>query len=97
MSLTDEMVGPGFAWGRYGCAIAAAERAGPAICAGDPEAVREVYRQCGGPVSMVALSIVANPEPAADVVQQTFVKAWRVARTSDTNREPNNRLACKAR
>lgn len=54
---------------------------------GDPDAVREVYRAYSGPVFTVARSIVRDRELAADVVQQTFVKAWRAARTFDGQRE----------
>jgi RNA polymerase sigma-70 factor (ECF subfamily) len=55
--------------------------------AGDPDAVREVVRRYGGAVTTVARSIVHDPELAADVVQQTFVKAWRAARTFEGDRE----------
>ncbi len=54
---------------------------------GDPEAVREVYREHAGAVHTVARSIVRDRELAADVVQQTFVKAWRAARTFEGNRQ----------
>ena len=47
--------------------------------AGDPDATREIYREYAGAVYTVARSIVHNPELAADVVQQTFMKAWRAA------------------
>jgi RNA polymerase sigma-70 factor (ECF subfamily) len=49
--------------------------------AGDADAVREIYRTFGGPVMTVARSIVRDPELAAEVVQQTFTKAWRAADT----------------
>ncbi|NNE10726.1 MAG: sigma-70 family RNA polymerase sigma factor [Ilumatobacter sp.] len=55
--------------------------------AGEPEAVREVYREHAGAVHTVALSIVRNRDLAADVVQQTFVKAWRAARNFEGNRQ----------
>jgi RNA polymerase sigma-70 factor, ECF subfamily len=55
--------------------------------AGDPDAVREVYREHAGAVYTVARSIVRDRELAADVVQQTFVKAWRAARTFEGNRQ----------
>jgi RNA polymerase sigma-70 factor (ECF subfamily) len=54
---------------------------------GDPDAVREVYRRYAGAVNTVARSIVRDRELAADVVQQTFVKAWRAAATFDGDRE----------
>jgi RNA polymerase sigma-70 factor (ECF subfamily) len=55
--------------------------------AGDPDAVRVVYRDHAGAVYTVARSIVRDRELAADVVQQTFVKAWRAARSFEGNRE----------
>jgi RNA polymerase sigma-70 factor (ECF subfamily) len=55
--------------------------------AGDPDAVRAIYREHSGAVHTVARSIVRDRELAADVVQQTFVKAWRAARTFEGNRE----------
>jgi RNA polymerase sigma-70 factor (ECF subfamily) len=54
---------------------------------GDPDAIREVYREHAGAVHTVARSIVHDRELAADVVQQTFVKAWRAAAAFDGNRE----------
>lgn len=47
--------------------------------AGDPDAIRELYGEFGGAVTTVARSIVRDSELAADVVQQTFIKAWRSA------------------
>jgi RNA polymerase sigma-70 factor (ECF subfamily) len=55
--------------------------------AGDPEAVRDVYQRYGGAVTTVARSIVGDPELAAEVVQQTFTKAWRAASSFDRNRD----------
>ncbi|MDJ0771062.1 MAG: RNA polymerase sigma factor [Ilumatobacter sp.] len=55
--------------------------------AGEPDAVRTVYREHAGAVTTVARSIVHDPELAADVVQQTFVKAWRAARRFEGGRE----------
>lgn len=55
--------------------------------AGDPEAVRAIYREHAGAVHTVARSIVHDRDLAADVVQQTFVKAWRAARTFEGSRE----------
>jgi RNA polymerase sigma-70 factor, ECF subfamily len=54
---------------------------------GDPDAVRAVYRRHAGAVHTVARSIVGDPEVAADVVQQTFLKAWRSASSFDQTRE----------
>jgi RNA polymerase sigma-70 factor (ECF subfamily) len=55
--------------------------------AGEPDAIRALYREYGGAVHTVAISIVHDRELAADVVQQTFVKAWRGAATFDSGRE----------
>lgn len=59
----------------------------PRFRAGDPDAVREVYRRHAGAVHTVARSIVRDRELAADVVQQTFVKAWRAAATFQGDRD----------
>lgn len=55
--------------------------------AGDPDAVREVYRRHGGAVMTVARSIVRDEQLAAEVVQTTFLKAWRAAARFDADRE----------
>jgi RNA polymerase sigma-70 factor (ECF subfamily) len=56
--------------------------------AGDPDAVREVYRRYSGAVQTVARATIgADDELCADVVQQTFVKAWRAAANFDPDRE----------
>lgn len=55
--------------------------------AGDPDAVRDVYRRHAGAVHTVARSMVGDPELAAEVVQQTFLKAWRAAASFDEGRE----------
>ncbi|MFV2039138.1 MAG: RNA polymerase sigma factor [Acidimicrobiales bacterium] len=54
---------------------------------GDPDAVRAVYQKYSGAVQTVARSIVGDPGLTADVVQQTFIKAWRAAATFDSNRD----------
>ena len=54
---------------------------------GDPDAVREVVRRYGGAVATVARSIVHDRELVAEVVQQTFTKAWRAAATFEGDRE----------
>jgi RNA polymerase sigma-70 factor (ECF subfamily) len=46
-----------------------------------------VYRRYAGAVHTVARSVVGrDDELCADVVQQTFTKAWRAARTFDADR-----------
>ena len=55
--------------------------------AGEPDAIRALYREYGGAVHTVAISIVRDRELAADVVQQTFVKAWRAAASFERGRE----------
>ena len=54
---------------------------------GDPDAVREIYQRYGRPVFGVALRALGNPVLAEEVVQQTFLQAWRAARTVDVQRE----------
>jgi RNA polymerase sigma-70 factor (ECF subfamily) len=55
--------------------------------AGDPDATREIYREYAGAVYTVARSIVRDPDLADDVVQQTFVKAWRAAHRFEGTRQ----------
>ena len=54
---------------------------------GDPAAVRAVYRRHVGAVLTVARSIVGDAELAEEVVQTTFLKAWRAAATFQGDRE----------
>ena len=53
---------------------------------GDEAAIRELYRRFGGPVFTVAKSLLADREQAAEAAQQTFVQAWRAARTFDASK-----------
>lgn len=55
--------------------------------AGDEAAVREVHQRYGGAVRTVARSMLSDPELVAEVVQQTFIKAWRGAADFDQDRE----------
>ncbi|MGH1489989.1 MAG: RNA polymerase sigma factor [Acidimicrobiales bacterium] len=55
--------------------------------AGDEAAVREVHQRYGGAVRTVARSMMSDPELIAEVVQQTFVKAWRGAASFEEDRE----------
>ncbi|MDW3219154.1 MAG: sigma-70 family RNA polymerase sigma factor [Acidimicrobiales bacterium] len=54
---------------------------------GDDDAVRAVFRHYGGPVQTVARSMTGDAELVAEIVQQTFVKAWRAAATFDDTRD----------
>jgi RNA polymerase sigma-70 factor (ECF subfamily) len=54
---------------------------------GDDETVRAVYARYGRAVHTVAYSIVHDASTAADVVQATFVKAWRAAGTFNPERD----------
>lgn len=55
--------------------------------AGDEAAVREVHQRYGGAVRTVARAMFSDPELVAEVVQQTFIKAWRSAASFDENRD----------
>ena len=56
--------------------------------AGDPDAIRAIYREYARPVATVARSIVGNDQSLIDdVVQQTFTKAWRAAARFDPDRD----------
>lgn len=55
--------------------------------AGDEAAVREIVRLYGGAVATVARSFVGSSQDlVAEVVQQTFVKAWKGASSLEANR-----------
>jgi RNA polymerase sigma-70 factor (ECF subfamily) len=54
---------------------------------GEADAVRAVYRRYGGAVHTVARSLVRDPDLATEVVQTTFLKAWRAAATFEGNRD----------
>lgn len=55
--------------------------------AGDNDAVREVIAEFGGPVRTVARSMMSEPELVSEVVQQTFIKAWKASSSFDPQRE----------
>ena len=55
--------------------------------AGDPDAIREVHAEYAGAVQAVARSIIGNDDLTNDVVQETFVKAWKAAASFDVDRE----------
>ncbi len=54
---------------------------------GGDDVVREVYQRYGRAVYTVALSIVRDRAQAADVVQGTFLNAWRASAGFDPERE----------
>ena len=54
---------------------------------GDEEVVRAVYQRYGRAVHTIALSVLHDPTEAADVVQATFLNAWRAAARFKPGRE----------
>lgn len=54
--------------------------------AGDESAVRAIVAEYRGPIQTIARSMIGSPELAAEVVQQTFVKAWKSAASFDEDR-----------
>jgi len=65
--------------------------------AGDPDAVRAIYRAYGGLVFAVAQRVLGNQALAEEASQQAFVQAWRAARTFDPSRDLGPWLATIAR
>lgn len=55
--------------------------------AGDDEAIRAVIAQYGGAVQTIARSMMSEPDLISEVVQQTFIKAWKAAGSFDPDRE----------
>jgi RNA polymerase sigma-70 factor (ECF subfamily) len=68
-----------------------------AFRAGDPDAVRAVYREFGTLVFAVAHRTLGSRELAEEATQQTFVKAWQAAASFDVSRELGPWLATIAR
>jgi RNA polymerase sigma factor (sigma-70 family) len=56
------------------------------FAAGDPEAVRTLYRSHGRLVFAIAFRVLGDAGQAEDATQQTFVQAWRAAATYDPDR-----------
>ena len=54
---------------------------------GDPDAVREVYRQHAGAVLGVTQRALSDRGLAEEAVQQTFLQAWRSAASVDPTRD----------
>lgn len=54
---------------------------------GDGDVVRAVYERYGRAVHTIAVSVLHDPTAAADVVQATFLNAWRAAGRFTPDRE----------
>lgn len=65
--------------------------------AGDPEAVRSLYDRYGRAVFAIAHRALSDRSLAEEVVQQTFLQAWRAADRYETDREPGPWLYAIAR
>jgi len=65
--------------------------------AGEPEAVRAVYRAFGGLVFAAAHRVLGDRFLAEEAAQQAFVQAWRAARSFDPSRDLGPWLATIAR
>jgi RNA polymerase sigma factor (sigma-70 family) len=57
------------------------------FCAGEPDAVRTVYRSYGPAVFAVAHRMLGDRSLAEEATQQTFVQAWKAAARFDAGRE----------
>ncbi len=55
--------------------------------AGDPEAIRDLYRELGGPLYGAVYRIVNDHGLAEEAVQQAFLKAWRACDRFDARRD----------
>jgi len=64
---------------------------------GDPQAVRELYREYGRLVYAVALRALGRTDLAEEATQQTFVRAWQAADRIDVDRDPAPWLATIAK
>ncbi|HYC62103.1 MAG TPA: sigma-70 family RNA polymerase sigma factor [Thermoanaerobaculia bacterium] len=58
----------------------------PAVAQGNVSAFEELYDRYSSTVYGLLLRILANPEDAQEVLQETFVKAWTSARMFDAVR-----------
>src|SRR4051794_14009892 len=65
--------------------------------AGDPDAIRALYRAHGGLVFSVASRVLGNRTLAEEATQQTFVQAWQAAHSFDPSRQLGPWLATIAR
>ena len=65
--------------------------------AGNPDAVREVYREYGRLVYAVSFKVLGNRALAEEATQQAFLQAWRAASSFDAGKELGPWLATIAR
>ncbi|MGH9051628.1 MAG: RNA polymerase sigma factor [Acidimicrobiia bacterium] len=65
--------------------------------AGDPEAVRALYRRYGRSIFVVAVRALGDRSLAEEAVQQTFLQAWLASRRFDPTRDPGAWLYAIAR
>ncbi|HWJ51988.1 MAG TPA: sigma-70 family RNA polymerase sigma factor, partial [Propionibacteriaceae bacterium] len=56
------------------------------FCTGDRDALAEIYRQFARPVWGVAMTVLHDRQLAEDSVTETFLRAWRAARSFDPER-----------
>jgi RNA polymerase sigma factor (sigma-70 family) len=68
-----------------------------AFRAGEPDAVRAVYRSYGASVFAIAYRMLGDRGLAEEATQQTFVQAWKSAARFDAGRELGPWLATIAR
>ncbi len=58
-----------------------------AVRVSDHPLVQALCAEFGGPVRTVARSMMSEPELVSEVVQQTFIKAWKASGSFDPQRE----------
>lgn len=58
------------------------------FAAGEPEAIRLIYRAYGRAVFTVAMAALGDRDLAEEAVQLTFLQAWRAADRFDVERDP---------
>lgn len=67
------------------------------FAAGDPDTIRVIYQTYGRLVYSVAYRVLGNAGLAEDATQQTFLQAWRAAKSYDPSRALGAWLASIAR
>ncbi len=67
------------------------------FASGDPDAVRDLYREYGRAVYSVAYGSLRDRGLAEEAVQLTFLQAWRAAERFDAERDPGPWLYTIAR